>query len=333
MNCQITLDVGTTNTRAVLWQDCKTILAGYKLEVGVGRVAEKGSKECLEEAVRTCIEKVLTQGRKTPEEVECILASGMVTSNVGLWEVLHLRAPVGLEEISQGIVRVSLPNISAIPFWFIPGVKNTVEPGENTFCYFDMMRGEEVETFALLDALPKEGEYLFVLPGSHTKYVMVQNGRITGCLTTMTGELLNVLTHHTILVNSVGGEFIDEASYLPEAVKLGSHISRRDGLARAAFLARALGQEYGYSRQQLGNYLLGVVMDQDLQALDGKSSIEVHNDTKIILSGKKILCRVLLDLLQEENRYKDVSIFQLEDQGASLSAKGALAVYRNCKKK
>lgn len=327
MSCQITLDLGTTNTRALLWEDQQKILAQCKSEIGVACVAADGNKHRLEQAVKEAIKTLLAQGNRDPHEVECILASGMVTSNVGLYEVPHLTAPVGLEDLAQGIQRVELPQITSIPFWFIPGVKNRVAPGQG-FEGMDMMRGEEVEAVALLEALPKDSPYLLGLPGSHTKFVAAEGGKITGCLTTLTGEMLSVLTRQTILADTVERKFADLDTYSPEMVKLGYHTAKREGLARAAFLARTLRQQAGYTAEQMANYLLGAVLEQDLRALASSSAVTVTRDTKIVLSGKGILCQALLELMQESGEFSNVSVYSPEHKECGLSPLGALAVYR-----
>ncbi len=50
---------------------------------------------------------------------------------------------------------------------------------------------------------------MFILPGSHNKFVaMSAEGKILGCMTSISGELLDAMTHHTILADAVGGAFV-----------------------------------------------------------------------------------------------------------------------------
>ena len=40
---------------------------------------------------------------------------------------------------------------------------------------------------------------MFILPGSHNKFVaMSAEGKILGCMTSISGELLDAMTHHHI---------------------------------------------------------------------------------------------------------------------------------------
>lgn len=75
-------------------------------------------------------------------------------------------------------------------------MKNSRGPiGFGNFEAMDIMRGEEVESIALLEQYPRGKSYLLVLPGSHMKFVSVNTkGQITGCLTSISGEL--ACQHH-----------------------------------------------------------------------------------------------------------------------------------------
>lgn len=154
MRYQITLDAGTTNIRAFLWENAKKLIAVRKSGTGVGCAAVEGNNKRVKEAVKECIDDLLTEGNITSQEVECILASGMLTSNVGLYEIPHIIAPAGIPEFADGIKKVLISEISEIPFWFIPGMKNFAEHADiENVEGMDMMRGEEVEAIALLKML------------------------------------------------------------------------------------------------------------------------------------------------------------------------------------
>ncbi len=60
------------------------------------------------------------------------------------------------------------------------------------------MSGEETQIFG---AIQKEGfkQHSFILPGTHSKWAVVEEGRIVWFSTFMTGELFAVLCNHSIL--------------------------------------------------------------------------------------------------------------------------------------
>lgn len=59
MGYQITLDAGTTNTRAFLWQEGQSLLASRSAEIGVACTAVDGDNRRLREAVGFCVEGLL----------------------------------------------------------------------------------------------------------------------------------------------------------------------------------------------------------------------------------------------------------------------------------
>ena len=65
------------------------------------------------------------------------------------------------------------------------------------------MRGEETQVAGFL-ALNEGWDGTLCLPGSHTKWVAVSAGEVTGFRTFMTGELFAAATGHTVLRHSVG---------------------------------------------------------------------------------------------------------------------------------
>jgi len=325
-NCVITLDTGTTNTRAILWQDAVPTGAASR-ETGVGDTAADGSNARLKQAVGACIREVLSGSGLEEGQVRAVLASGMITSNVGLWEVPHCAAPAGAEDLAAAAKRVCLPEICSIPFLFIPGVKNPVSPVDlDTFPSMDMMRGEEVETLALLEAYPKNTPYLLILPGSHMKFVAVDAaGKIRACLTSISGELLSAVTRHTIVADAVGRRFVREEDYDAGFVALGWREAGRAGLGRACFSARILSQFPHTPPEKLACYLLGAVLQSDLTALRSASWLDTGPDTQAVVAGKGPLRRAMAQLLEAEKLFRHVHVYEGSDT-APLSALGARKV-------
>ena len=99
----------------------------------------------------------------------------------------------------------------------------------------DIMRGEEVEVMALLSHFAPGKPYLLVLPGSHMKFVSVdREDRITGCLTSISGELLAAITTGTILADAVQRQFADPEQFDEQALLAGWRTAARTGLGRVA---------------------------------------------------------------------------------------------------
>src|SRR5438128_3280658 len=89
----VAVDGGTTNTRARLFLGARPASFAARA-VGVRDVAIGGRREPLERAVAECVAEVLA-GSEAAGSLELIVASGMLTSSLGLSEVPHVLAPVG----------------------------------------------------------------------------------------------------------------------------------------------------------------------------------------------------------------------------------------------
>lgn len=327
MKYAITIDAGSTNTRAYLWDENRRLTASASREVGVHVTAEEGGNSKLKQAVRDCIEELRSLGGIGYCDVERILASGMITSNLGLYELPHVAAPAGAEELAKGSREVLLEEVCPVPIRFLPGVKNQVESVSlENFEAMDMMRGEEVETLAILENYPKGMPYLLVLPGSHTKFVLTDNrGRITGCLTTITGELLECITKHTVIADAVGRKFASEECYDRETVLRGFEAARRTGLGRGAFAARILNQFAEKDKEKIALFLLGAALESDVRSLRGSRTLELSPEITVIVSGRNPLRRAIADILEYDGFFTRVETY-VPDHRMPLSAAGSFLV-------
>lgn len=308
----ITVDGGTTNTRVALWNERKELRSVVKSGVGVKDTAREGSNEKLKKAVKSMLEDVIQKTGITFDEVDAIYACGMLTSNVGIMEVPHLIAPAGVEDYVRGVKEVLLPEICPLPICFIPGMKNrSGEINMENLEVMDIMRGEETETVALMDLYP-EGKILYVLPGSHTKFVSVNKDRkMTGCLTSMAGELLSLLTNNSILADAVNRQFASE-SYNREMLLAGAKETWKTGLSRAAFLTRIVNQFVTKEQNACASFLLGAVLAADILAVKTSTALTVTKDTKVVIAGKEPLKSSLRDLFLEDKDFGEVTVFKNE---------------------
>ncbi|GGC84291.1 2-dehydro-3-deoxygalactonokinase [Undibacterium terreum] len=321
----VTIDTGTTNTRSSLWIDGQ-LKAQAHAEVGVRDTAINGSNAALKQAVRDTVNGALSQAGFAEEQVDLMLASGMITSNVGLSEIPHLPAPAGLQELAQGMQSVVMREVFPQPVWFIPGVRNSVDKvGLHNHEAMDMMRGEETEAMALLARLKLQGSAMIILPGSHTKLVSIDNEqRIVGCATSIAGELLQAITQHTLLKKSVEGEFASELH--PEMLLAGAAAAQRTGLARACFSVRILDLFTESQLNEKANFLLGAVLSGDLLTLKNSSAIRMRPDTSIIISGKPMLRQALALLIKENGFFYGKQIVVNDEDQDNLAGFGAITI-------
>ena len=135
-----------------------------------------------------------------------VLACGMIGSRQGWREAPYLPTPAGFDELAGGrrAHRRCSPDAASRS---CPGVRT--ENGGGTH---DVMRGRKHrcsapsrrdpwrETHGRRRALvARRRRVLFVLPGTHSKWVRVREGRIRSFRTYLTGELFAVLSAHSIL--------------------------------------------------------------------------------------------------------------------------------------
>ena len=323
----VTIDAGTTNTRSSLWQNGK-VVAKVQAEIGVRNTAIDGNNNALKQAVRDTVAGALAKAGVAPGDVKLVLASGMITSALGLLELPHVAAPAGIPELARGMLRVDMPEVFSQPIWLVPGVKNLVEQvGLHNHEAMDMMRGEESEVVGLLERLQLDGRAMLIMPGSHTKLVSVdEQRRIVGCATTMAGELLQVITQNTIISQSLGHDFAHELS--PEFVLAGAAAAQQTGLARACFSVRTLGQFAKTERDERANFLLGAVLSGDMLALKNSCAIHMRPDTPIVITGKPMLREALALLIQHNNFFYGKRVVVSDEQQADMAGFGAICVAR-----
>lgn len=321
--CIATIDAGTTNTRSRIWQDGK-IVAEASANIGVRNTAIDGNNIKLVEAIRDTLQLAAQKSGVPLAEMQLVLASGMLTSNVGLVEIPHIEAPADIEKLADSMVSKSIPEICPQPIWFVPGIKNmdgSKLPKERME-EMDIMRGEEVEVCGLLERMHISGPAIFVLTGSHNKYVAVDNeGKIVGCMTTIAGELLHSLTHDTILADTVGRSFA--SSFNRESFMLGVTYCRKLGLGRASFMARILNQFAKYTQEEAQNYIMGLILADDVCSLQNSQLFKAYTNAPIVVAGNAVMQQGFSALFAEENR--EVIIVSPEVKNG-LSGFGAIAV-------
>jgi 2-dehydro-3-deoxygalactonokinase len=120
---------------------------------------------------------------------------GMVGSAFGWREAPYLPCPADLYELSDGPV-LARDGVSVVP-----GLRCTNPLGAP-----DVMRGEETQLFGAqcMGSLASAGKSLVCMPGTHTKWVSMNDSMVQEFLTAPTGELFAMLCEHSVLVRDPG---------------------------------------------------------------------------------------------------------------------------------
>lgn len=328
MKYYIIIDMGTSNCRIRLINDSFTIIDQYKDNVGVRNTAVEGNNATIINTVKSGVNYLINNNSLSYLDISKIVASGMITSDLGICKVDHVVAPAGIRDFINNSKTVIIKEICNIPITFIPGFKNNLlNISAENFYNMDMMRGEEVETIAVLDSLPKNQEYLIILPGSHTKFVYVdKHQRIIFCLTTLSGEMLSVLSNNTIVASSVNNKISDK--YNKQMVLLGYNTSKKLGLARTAFLGRVMDEFLEKGPDDISNFILGAVFQEDIKLLKETELISYYKDIKVVVAGRKNLKDALVDVINEEKIFNGVISYTNSNESI-LSLYGAFILIKN----
>ncbi|MBR1407363.1 MAG: 2-dehydro-3-deoxygalactonokinase [Clostridia bacterium] len=293
----LVIDGGTTNLRVYLLDASGQVLSCARAEGGVRHTAIDGHNGRLRELLRGCIRQALEESGTAADEIGRAVAYGMITSGMGLLEIPHLVAPVTAGMLRCGMQSAAFPDIAPFAIEFIPGVRNFGgEVHAGNCADMDMMRGEETESIGLHRLLSPRKEALFVLPGSHNKFVhMGADGEILGCMTSISGELLDAVTHHTILSGAVGGGFCSPETYDADMACAGAAECLRSGLGRAAFAGRILNTLGAQDAPKIQSWLLGAVLCEDVKAL---RTFVKGAAPAVYVAGKPPLQQAFIDVLR-----------------------------------
>jgi len=105
-----------------------------------------------------------------------------------------------------------------------------------------------------------------VLPGTHSKWALVERGVLVDFATYMTGELYAILLDHSIL-GRMAAKGADAASAGGAAFKRG--VARglaANGFAHAVFGARTLALAGDLAPEEVGDWLSGVLIGDEIRA-------------------------------------------------------------------
>lgn len=314
MKRYITIDGGTTNTRISLIID-NQCLRTVRLNIGARACID--NRTLFENGLKSAIEGILQEFELRYNDIECILASGMITSDLGLLELPHLEAPVGITELHDGMAKASFDSISPIPFVFIRGIKTATD----LLTDFDMMRGEETELMGLIALGFGMKDCVYILPGSHSKIINTDSaGRISTFSTMLTGEMIMALSQNTILKDAIDLTITD---YNTDFLERGYRFARTEGINKALFKVRILKNKFKATSTEVSSFFMGVVLADEIDAILSCSS------ESIVIGGKNQLKSATAALLC---RLSDKKVTIVPDEAVEKSTfTGAICIYEYCR--
>ncbi len=249
----IAVDWGTTNRRGYLVEADGRMTDEFEDDRGILAVESGGFPEALSQITERLGERPL-------------LLAGMIGSNRGWIEAPYAPCPAGLPELAGNLKWVE-PGRVAI----VPGVSYLA--GDKA----DVMRGEEVQILGAFGDGLVPSDALICHPGTHNKWIRLDDGRIGGFRTVMTGELFNLLREHSILA-----DLLREPAKVDAAFERGvAHGLDKNDLSAELFSVRArvlLGQA---PREEAASYTSGLLIGTDLRIGLGEGG-----DDDVVVMGR-----------------------------------------------
>ncbi len=239
----IAIDWGTTSARAYRIDAAGAVMATRSALLGIQHVERNRFDAALDQLLGDW------RSERAPR-----VACGMIGSRQGWIEAPYVDCPVELAGLGGVLART-------------PGGELAIVPGaccRDLAAIPDVMRGEETQLAGAL--LPEDDRVLAVLPGTHSKWAIVERGHLVEFATFMTGELYAVLLEHSIL-----GRMADRDA--PPATTAGAAFTRGvarglagGGLTHAIFGARTLALTGELAPAEVGDLLSGVLIGYEIDA-------------------------------------------------------------------
>ena len=239
----ITIDWGTSSLRGARLDTAGKVLESREFPRGIMSV-QPGQFE-------TVFNELFGDWMQAPDAL-CLI-SGMAGSRQGWQEAPYCPCPAGFAELGQHLLWLQADRIA-----LVPGLSCMAD---GPLGIPDVMRGEEVQIFGALQ-LARRDTATLVLPGTHSKWVQVQAGRVTEFQTFMTGEVFALMSQHSIL-----GKTLDANGAFDESVFLqGIDQSQQVGsVLHHLFAVRTLGLFERLSAAALPSYLSGLLIGEELR--------------------------------------------------------------------
>lgn len=207
-----------------------------------------------------------------------VLMCGMIGSRQGWVEAPYVELPADAAQLARNVTEVPGTNAA-----IVPGLVGDALAGGR-----DVIRGEETQIVGALDA-----DALYCLPGTHSKWMSVEQNSIVRFATFMTGEVYGVLVKHSILGRLMENEAHDDAAF-SAGIERGR---KAGGLLHQLFSVRTDGLFGAQPPAALASYLSGLLIGHELRA-----ALEAFPAPQVVLVGAPALTQRYRAALDREGR-------------------------------
>jgi len=256
----IAVDWGTSNLRIWALDVSGKTIAHRSSDKGMGKLAPQG----FEPALLELIGDLLASDGKTP-----VIVCGMAGSRQGWAEAPYMTVPCAPPDIRDAtVVSAGDPRLDAR---ILPGIKQLHPP--------DVMRGEETQIAGFLADKPDFTGTL-CLPGTHSKWVALLDGRIDRFRTCMTGETFALFAERSVLRHGLSTHEIDGEAFLKAVSDMDM---APQSLTAELFGIRAAGLVANLSPEAATGRLSGLLIGAELAAVKHEFDL---TDVAVLGSGR-----------------------------------------------
>lgn len=263
-------DWGNTNLRAWTLDATGAVVREQGFALGVSHLGAGEAEQCFKAQIRPAL------GAQSLPALLC----GAVGSTVGWSTAPYAECPASLADLAHALHKPTEEGWVRI----VPGVRYTGFNGQG-----DVMRGEETQLFGWMAADPAraQGRRLVCHPGTHGKWMRLQDGRLTEFISVMTGELYALLRDHSILNASVAADDAFDPAAFDEGLAAAG-----DGEALAARLFTVRARVVGFGRPvaSTASYLSGLMIGSEVASTPALLGIE--DGDAVDLLGDPRLCEL-----------------------------------------
>jgi 2-dehydro-3-deoxygalactonokinase len=244
-------DWGTSNLRLFL---CSVEGAILSRKTGPGAAA-------VDAPFPRVLARLVADWQREEGELPVVLC-GMVGSNIGWTQVPYVPCPASFDQIAAHCVTLEDGRVC-----IVPGLSCT-----NRLDAPDVMRGEETQIIGALqlDAALRRGPQLLCLPGTHTKWVALDDGVVSNFLTAPAGELYALLAKYSVLVGDASpgqraAESPDDVAAFARGLEQVRRFPQADLLQRI-FQCRSRRLTSDLAAHEASGFMSGLVIGSDAHA-------------------------------------------------------------------
>ncbi|MGA2779529.1 MAG: 2-dehydro-3-deoxygalactonokinase [Steroidobacteraceae bacterium] len=181
---------------------------------------------------------------------------GMVGSTIGWTEAPYVACPAMPAQIAAACIALRGGRIH-----IVPGLSC-----RNRYGAPDFMRGEETQILGALQLSEslRKGRCLLCLPGTHTKWVVLQDGSVREFFTAPTGELFALLREHSVLLRATSRDAaaVDSDAFSQALVRFNEFPQAQ--LLHRLFECRSRQLSGEFGAQEASAYLSGLLLASDV---------------------------------------------------------------------